>query len=417
MTAWTEHIKAFAKEHNISYGCALSNPDCSASYRNKRPQKLNKKETKEVENMGLEEPTGIINRTNSKKSATHKKRVINMKSKLDNMREANENQEMSNNDIPAPPSRVPVATAVAVRRKVGRPKKYNTAEEARKMKIVQSIASNKRRANAKKQSSMSGGALNQNTTISEAYNVFRNMVNMWNTHKDYDEIIDYYEDNFFIHNDNNPVPFIVDFNDNRIEGIQMDAELFTEHCEELLMHDPFIMPNTFQEYTNWVNRHGLINRMREASGDANTDNETDSDTEHLPAAGAGLGIRNTLNPNDSDTSSDGDSGEDSDDGFKLYPISTLHIAKIVGSGAGASTMTDENRILLRRVLAELSLNVANMQRQAVPEREIDRRINRDDFIERLMDTALREENHPQIDREVARLDALNLLPTAPNTPR
>ena len=33
---WVEHIKTFAKSHNIAYGCALSNPECLASYKAKK---------------------------------------------------------------------------------------------------------------------------------------------------------------------------------------------------------------------------------------------------------------------------------------------------------------------------------------------------------------------------------------------
>ena len=51
MTAWIEHIKDFAKRNGITYGCALSNPDCSAEYHAKRPPKLNKKEKKELGGM------------------------------------------------------------------------------------------------------------------------------------------------------------------------------------------------------------------------------------------------------------------------------------------------------------------------------------------------------------------------------
>ena len=29
--AWVEHIKKYAKENNLSYGCALSMPDCKNS--------------------------------------------------------------------------------------------------------------------------------------------------------------------------------------------------------------------------------------------------------------------------------------------------------------------------------------------------------------------------------------------------
>ena len=36
---WIEHIKSFAKAHNISYGCALSNPECLATYKSKNISK------------------------------------------------------------------------------------------------------------------------------------------------------------------------------------------------------------------------------------------------------------------------------------------------------------------------------------------------------------------------------------------
>ena len=42
MSAWVEHVKAFAKEHNISYPCAISMPQCSASYA-KAPAKTKRK--------------------------------------------------------------------------------------------------------------------------------------------------------------------------------------------------------------------------------------------------------------------------------------------------------------------------------------------------------------------------------------
>jgi len=37
---WITHIRAFAKNNNISYGCALSNPKCRATY---KPKKVNAK--------------------------------------------------------------------------------------------------------------------------------------------------------------------------------------------------------------------------------------------------------------------------------------------------------------------------------------------------------------------------------------
>jgi hypothetical protein len=35
--AWVQHIKDFAKEKGITYGCALSDPECSRTYREKAP--------------------------------------------------------------------------------------------------------------------------------------------------------------------------------------------------------------------------------------------------------------------------------------------------------------------------------------------------------------------------------------------
>ena len=37
---WILHIKSFAKKHKIAYGCALSNPECRASY---KPKKISAK--------------------------------------------------------------------------------------------------------------------------------------------------------------------------------------------------------------------------------------------------------------------------------------------------------------------------------------------------------------------------------------
>jgi hypothetical protein len=36
MNPWVEHIKSFAKQNNLSYGCALSNPKCKQSYKGKK---------------------------------------------------------------------------------------------------------------------------------------------------------------------------------------------------------------------------------------------------------------------------------------------------------------------------------------------------------------------------------------------
>lgn len=38
MTVWTDHVKKFAKINQLSYGCAISDPRCKASYKNVVPK-------------------------------------------------------------------------------------------------------------------------------------------------------------------------------------------------------------------------------------------------------------------------------------------------------------------------------------------------------------------------------------------
>lgn len=101
MTAWTEHIKDFAKRKGITYGCALSDADCKAEYHAKRPPKLNKKEKKEVSGMEAED--------------------INV-AKKDN-----------------------IQMVISEKKMRGRPKKYETDEERKKAKTTKTIESNKRK--------------------------------------------------------------------------------------------------------------------------------------------------------------------------------------------------------------------------------------------------------------------------------
>ena len=38
MTAWTDHIREYAKKHGLTYACALSQPDCAATYKGKKAE-------------------------------------------------------------------------------------------------------------------------------------------------------------------------------------------------------------------------------------------------------------------------------------------------------------------------------------------------------------------------------------------
>jgi len=51
--AWVEHIKSWSKSHNVSYGCALSMPECKNAYNAKKPQNENISMMKEDKNVAL----------------------------------------------------------------------------------------------------------------------------------------------------------------------------------------------------------------------------------------------------------------------------------------------------------------------------------------------------------------------------
>jgi hypothetical protein len=55
MNPWVEHVKAFAKEHQLSYGCAISNPQCSASYKAKQPKHKKEKYQQQLKEHHKEE--------------------------------------------------------------------------------------------------------------------------------------------------------------------------------------------------------------------------------------------------------------------------------------------------------------------------------------------------------------------------
>lgn len=55
MSRWTEWVKSWATKHNTTYGCALSQPDCSAEYRKKYGLRKKLSQKKERELMGLQD--------------------------------------------------------------------------------------------------------------------------------------------------------------------------------------------------------------------------------------------------------------------------------------------------------------------------------------------------------------------------
>jgi len=193
--AWVEHIRRFAKEKGLSYSCALTDPECKATYK-KPPKPLTQK--KERESMGAEDASAkaIVAEEKAKDKArksAHKARTTTMKSKVNKKQvekqlvetmgmkgedkdapaeeklTSNKKSKVSAEDTkklralkksmlpskaPPPPSREPAQSDPVpeppAKKKGGRPKKYATAEEAKEAKKQMTKESDMRRKDAKK---------------------------------------------------------------------------------------------------------------------------------------------------------------------------------------------------------------------------------------------------------------------------
>jgi hypothetical protein len=178
MTTWTDFVKSFAKDNNISYGCALSDPNCSAGYKAKYGVKKPLGKKKETERMSAED----INRVSAPPPQTpqRKQQHSALKQKINKkntQKQLVETIGMMKEDINRIPIQDIAGNFVEVQPETkkskggrkkgsknksntenismvieevkpkgrGRPKKYATAEEARKAKIANTIASAKKR--------------------------------------------------------------------------------------------------------------------------------------------------------------------------------------------------------------------------------------------------------------------------------
>lgn len=162
MSAWIQHIREFAKSKNLTYGCALSDPDCSITYQAKKLSNLKKKESnsanktalnaklnnKFVQNQ-LKETLGMMKEDVNVAKKKKPKIVISgdkrPKKKMLIIEEEEEPRPRANT--------LPTEETLAERAKKARkPRtpKYATEEERKKAKLEQTLASNKRRYEEKK---------------------------------------------------------------------------------------------------------------------------------------------------------------------------------------------------------------------------------------------------------------------------
>jgi hypothetical protein len=117
---WTQFVREWADDNNMSYGCALSKPECKNDYHRKYLTKKYEKsqQPKEVEQMGAED--------------------INVAKKPKKQKEKQNIRLIIEEDEPAT-------------KKKGRKPKYATDEERKKAKREQTLASNKKMATMRKE--------------------------------------------------------------------------------------------------------------------------------------------------------------------------------------------------------------------------------------------------------------------------
>lgn len=206
---WTNYVKQWAKKKGMSYGCALSQPQLKKDYRKAYPTKEQERFREGVERGEMEDEDINVTddgdqvrkqlqsysnelaslRQKQKKKPTQKSKenmsmaqedLLSRRLREENKREELERSEMGKEDkrkkpakinkermsmiqedllsqnlrgvnTPAKAKKVNTPPPAPPAKKKGRPKKYETAEEARRMRIEKTKESNKRMREKRKQ--------------------------------------------------------------------------------------------------------------------------------------------------------------------------------------------------------------------------------------------------------------------------
>ena len=140
--SWVEHVRKWSADHGVSYMCATSMPACKEAYKKGKAPKNTQKANKEQ--MGMEDKDVAL-----PKKAKQGISADTLKDKISQIKEA---KKMGIEDIKSALLRraegivQPLQSAdTAVVKPKGRPKKYATAEEARRMKSVKTVEARKAR--------------------------------------------------------------------------------------------------------------------------------------------------------------------------------------------------------------------------------------------------------------------------------
>jgi hypothetical protein len=184
---WVEHVRKWSADHGVSYMCATSMPACKEDYKKGKAPKNTQKANREQ--MGMEDKDVAL-----PKKAKQGISADTLKDKISQIKEA---KKMGVEDIKSAMLRraqgivQPLQSAdTAVVKPKGRPKKYETAEEARRMKSVKTVeARNRRRAEKAKAKEPEGAGYHgmQEVTDDE---LFRTMA-LGGAHADADQVDNY----------------------------------------------------------------------------------------------------------------------------------------------------------------------------------------------------------------------------------
>jgi len=185
MNQWITFVKDYAQKNNLSYGCAISKPECKINYQKMKNNKKiasdpnyikTMKENKKNIAEQLKETVGMMNNDINQNIAkkiddikTYNVQMINRKKvKRAVNNQLKETVGMMSNDVNV--NEKPKMTKLRVKKKKvivepepmpkvieevkkkgrGRPVKYSTVEEKKAMKLKQTLASNKKKRDERK---------------------------------------------------------------------------------------------------------------------------------------------------------------------------------------------------------------------------------------------------------------------------
>lgn len=191
---WVSFVKEYASKNNLSYGCAMTKPECKSQYKEKYGNRKKLSTKKEKELMGAEDVNVAVKKRKPPSEAKERFKmatedVLSKKMNEEAKKEARENITMNIEDvnrqispikIPRPPKRhqrkrlvivepepVPVVAVAIEPKKKGRKPKYATEEERKKAKHQQTLASNKKRYGEKKMMGKGAAASTREDSISD----------------------------------------------------------------------------------------------------------------------------------------------------------------------------------------------------------------------------------------------------------